>query len=157
MWKYSRMKCTAGSSDLSPSVLKDFLDQLGDLKKRLTNIRSMDDNEPPVTPIDVTEYDSDGEETVSTLTIEEFFSKMRRKLLHLKDKTTENKRKNENRDKVILTETLKTFPRAKLIGLESRRTFLPWQTRYTQLKATLKGCGLPDWKSQLLILGQPED
>ena len=85
--------CNAGSSDLSPSVLKDFLDQLADMKKRLTNIRSMDDHEPPVVPIDVTEYDSDGEETVSTLTIEEFFSKMRRKLLHLKDKTTESKRK----------------------------------------------------------------
>ena len=86
--------CNAGSSDLSPSVLKDFLDQLSDLKKRLTNVRSLDDNEPPVTPIDVTEYDSDGEETISTLTIEEFFSKMRRKLLHLKDKTTESKWKN---------------------------------------------------------------
>ena len=68
--------CNAGSSDLSPSVLKDFLDHLRDMKKRLTNIRSMDDHEPPVVPIDVTEYDSDGEETVSTLTIEEFFSKM---------------------------------------------------------------------------------
>ena len=29
----------------------------------------MDDNEPPVTPIDVTEYDSDGEEKISTLRI----------------------------------------------------------------------------------------
>ena len=67
--------CNAGSSDLSPAVLKDFLDQLADMKKRLTNIRSMDDHQPPVVPIDVTEYDSDGEETVSTLTIEEFFSK----------------------------------------------------------------------------------
>ena len=43
--------CNAGSSDLSPSVLKDFLDQLADMKKRLINIRSMDDHEPPVVPI----------------------------------------------------------------------------------------------------------
>ena len=65
-----------------------------------------------------------------------------------------SKRRSENQDKVILTETLKTFRCAKLIGLESRRTFLPWQTKYTQLKLTLKSCGLPDWKSQLLILGK---
>ena len=63
----------AGVSDLSTSVLKDFLDQLGEMKKRFTNIRSMDDHEPPMVPIDVTEYDSDGEEVLSTLTVENCF------------------------------------------------------------------------------------
>ena len=61
--------CNTESFDLSRSVLKDFLDQLADLKKRVTNIKSMDDHEPPVGPIDVTEYDSDSEETVSTMTL----------------------------------------------------------------------------------------
>ena len=86
---YKEEVFTATETDLTPSVIKDFIDQLSDMKKRFTSIQSMDDHEPPVVPITITEMDSDGEAFDRELTVAEFFFKIRRKLLHLKDKATE--------------------------------------------------------------------
>ena len=58
---YKEEVFTATEIDLTPSVIKDFIDQLSDMKKRFTSIQSMDDHEPPVVPITITEMDSDGE------------------------------------------------------------------------------------------------
>ena len=44
--------------DLSLSVIKDYLDQIGDLRKKVSNIRALDDNEIPVEPVRATEYHS---------------------------------------------------------------------------------------------------
>jgi hypothetical protein len=45
---YKEEVFTATEIDLTPSVIKDFIDQLSDMKKRFTSIQSMDDHEPPV-------------------------------------------------------------------------------------------------------------
>ena len=53
--------------------------------------------------------------------------RMRRTLLKLKDYIQELKRKEENREKILLQETLKSIPRLKMIPLDSRRVFLPFR------------------------------
>ena len=85
-----------------------------------------------------------------TFTVDKFIGRTRRKLLKLKDESQDEWKKNENKDKVMMQETLKSLPRMKLIQLDSRRVFLSWQARYQQLKGTLKNMGVPDWQSQLL-------
>ena len=73
--------------EMGPSVLKDFLDQLSDIRKKLSNIQSLDDVEIPVFPIEVMEADEEGEEQVLIFTVDEFIGRTRRKLLKLKDES----------------------------------------------------------------------
>ena len=47
------------SLDMVMGILKDYLDQVSDLKKKLSNIRGLDDREVPTNPIRVTEIDRD--------------------------------------------------------------------------------------------------
>ena len=54
----------------------------------------------------------------------------------------------------MLQETLKIFPKVKIIPLETRRSFYPWSNRYLSVKKTLKYSGVPEWKSQLLQMGK---
>ena len=71
--------------------MKDFLDQLSDIRKKLSNIRSLDDVEIPVFPIEVRETDEDGEEQVLTFTVDKFIGRTRRKLLKLKDESQDER------------------------------------------------------------------
>ena len=71
--------------DLSLSVVKDYLDQIGDLKKKLGNIRALDDHEIPVEPERATEYDRDGVGVDLIYTVDEWLRTTRRKLLLMKD------------------------------------------------------------------------
>jgi hypothetical protein len=72
----------------------------------------------------------------------------------MKDSQETSRRKLENKEKMVLQETLKSLPRAKLLALDSRRVFLPWQQSYQSLKASLKSTGMVDWKAQLLKLAK---
>ena len=78
----------------------------------------------------------------------------RRTLLKSKDDKQEAKRREENRERILLQETLKSIPRLKMIHLDSRRVFLPWQSRYTQLKTQMKNTRSEDWKDQVLVMAK---
>ena len=52
------------------SVIKDYLDQVRDLKKKLGAIRSLDDREIPIQPVIATEYDRDGVATDLVYTVD---------------------------------------------------------------------------------------
>ena len=73
--------------------MKDFLDQLSDIRKKLSNIRSLDDVKIPVFPIEVRETDEEGEEQVLTFTVDKFIGRTRRKLLKLKDESQDEREK----------------------------------------------------------------
>ena len=80
----------------------------------------------------------------------------------MKDSEELNRRKMENREKLLIQETLKSMPRNKILPLDSRRVFLPWQTSYESLKRSVKGTGVSDWRAQVLKLAKeslklPED
>ena len=104
--------------ELGQSIIKDFLDQLGDLKKRLSSIQSLDDKPIATPPIETREVGEDGIEILSTVTVDEFLSSTKRTLLKLKDDKQELKRREENREKILLQETLKSIQRLKIISLK---------------------------------------
>ena len=78
----------------------------------------------------------------------------RRTLLKSKDDKQEAKRREENREKILLQETLKSIPRLKMIPLDSGRVFLTWKSRYTQLKTQMKNTRSEDWKDQVLVMAK---
>jgi hypothetical protein len=124
--------------DLSLSVIKDYLDQTGDLRKKVSNIRALDDNEIPVEPVRATEYAADGVRVDLVYTVDEWLGTSRRRLLLMKDDEEKSRRRTENREKMMIQETLKSIPRNKIIPLDSRRVFLPWYASYEDLKTSIK-------------------
>ena len=126
-------------ADMRPSVIKDLVDQVNDLKKRFTTIMNLSDDAPPLEAVEV----NHGSEPF-VCTVSEFFQKARRKLLMKKDLVQDWKRYQENMAKTILQETLKIFPKAKLVPLENRRVFYPWSNQYSAVKKTLKDSGVPE-------------
>ena len=112
--------------EFTGSVIKDFLDKVSEIRKRLGSIRAMDDREIPIQPVRATELDEDGVETIVIYTIDEWLGKVKRKLLLMKDQEELSRRKIENREKLMVHETLKSIPRNKILPLYSRRIFLPW-------------------------------
>merc|ERR1711888_126784 len=71
--------------------------------------------------------------------------KTRRKLLLQKDN-----RRQENQDKLVLQETLRSVSKTKIRSLDSRRVFLPWYEDYQKLKNTFKKTNMADWKENVL-------
>jgi hypothetical protein len=133
--------------DFTLSVIKDYLDQVSDLKNKLGAIRSLDDREIPIQPVRATEYDRDGVATDLVYTVDEWLGVTRRKLLLMKDEEEQNRRKTENCEKMMVQETLKSIPRNKLLSLDSRRIFLPWQASY-DLYQECRSKGLETTSSQ---------
>ena len=99
--------------------IKDMVDQIQELKKRLTSLLNLSDKEPPLEIVIVTGN------TPFECSISEFFSRFRRKLLKKKDEVQDLKRHQENLKKTVLQETLKIFPKVKIMPLENRRVFYP--------------------------------
>ena len=87
--------------DMTPSVIKDMVDQIQELKKRLTSLLNLSDKEPPLEMV-IVEGDTPFECSIS-----EFFSRARRKLLKKKDEVQDLKIHQENLKKTVLQETLK--------------------------------------------------
>ena len=85
---------------------------------------------------------------------EEFLIKAKKKLLRKKDLIQETKIAKANKEKTVLTETLKIFPKSKLTALNTRRDIVPWLSRYQSVKKTLQEANIPDWKNQLLLMGK---
>ena len=82
--------------DLGLSVVKDFLDQVLELKKNVGNIRAMDDKEIPTAPVKVTELDDDEVPFTINYTVDEWMVRVRRSLALLKDSQEMQRRKQEN-------------------------------------------------------------
>ena len=66
--------------EMTPSVIKDLVDQIGELKKRFTTLVNLSDRAPPLDVVEVTYGDSPFE-----CSVQEFFAKARRMLLTKKD------------------------------------------------------------------------
>ena len=131
-------------------VIKDYLDQVSDLKKKLGSIRSMTSNEIVTPNVTQEEEDRDGVTFDATYTVDDWIVKTRRKLLLQKEVQEKENRRRENQDKVMLQETLKVASRTKIRNLDSRRVFLPWHEDYQKLKASFKKNNLSDWKENVL-------
>ena len=144
---------TAGE-DFTISVIKDYLEQISDIRKKLSTIRSLNDQEIPILPVRTTEYDGDGVGTEMVYSVDEWLGTTRRKLLLMKDEEEKNRRHTENREKMMVQETLKSIPRNKLLSLDSRRVFLPWQASYEALKISIKSAGVKDWRQQVLKIAK---
>ena len=114
----------------------------------------MDDREIPIQPVRATEYDRDGVAMDLVYTVDEWLGVTRRKLLLMKDEEEQNRRKTENREKMMVQETLKSIPRNKLLSLDSRRIFLPWQASYEALKTYIKNAGVKDRRQQVLKIAK---
>ena len=85
------------------SVVKDLLDQLGNLNKRLLDIKVMADSDPNIPPLPFTESDPlDGSIRSVNLPVSQFIYKIMKNLLELKDETQDRKREDENRQKILL-------------------------------------------------------
>jgi hypothetical protein len=108
-------------------------------KKRMTAITSMTDRAvifERITVVTTTER--------LDVSADEFFKKARRKLLAQKDLIQDMKRVQQDREKTVLQEVLKTFPKVRLTPLNNRRDIVPWINRFQSVKASLKASNLPD-------------
>ena len=136
-------------TETSPSVLADTVRQVEELKKRMTAVTSMTDRAVIFERV-VVETRTDS----LNMSADEFFKKARRKLLAQKDIVQDTKRAQQDREKTVLQEVLKTFPKVRLTPLNSRRDIVPWIGRFQSVKSTLKTSGIADWKIQLLNMGR---
>ena len=88
-------------------VIKDYLDQISELKKKIGNIRSMTTREIDAPRVTQSEEDRDGVSFEVTYTVDDWMIKTRRKLLLQKETQEKENRRQENQDKLMLQETLK--------------------------------------------------
>ena len=114
------------------SVVKDLLEQLSSLNKRLLDIKIMADSEPNIPPLPFSEIDPlDGSIRNVNLSVSQFIHKIKKSLLELKDEIQDRKRDKANRQKILLTERLHLGPgRLKLLDLDNRSIILPYQDAY---------------------------
>ena len=78
---------------MSPSLLRDFLDQLSELGKRYLGIRTMLDTDPKIEPIPLREFDSVTRSfRTAAYTVSQFIHKIKKKLLVLQDEVRDKKR-----------------------------------------------------------------
>ena len=136
--------CEETEGTTASAVVKDLIDQLANLNKRLLDIKVMSDSEPNIAPLPFSEYDSlDGALRNINLPVEQFIQKVRKRLLELKENIQDEKRENENRQKILLQEGLRLGPgRLKLLDLENRSNVLPWQERYQYVCSELQKRGI---------------
>ena len=140
--------------DMVVLVIKDYLDQISDLKKKLGGIRSMTTNEVDTPRVTQLEEDRDGVTFNVTYTVDDWMVKTRRKLFLQKETQERENRKQENQDKLLLQETLRAVSRTKIRNLNSRREFLPWYEDYQKIKETFKKTNLSDWKENVLKMAK---
>ena len=77
---------------IAASVIKDLLEQLNGLNKRLLEIKLMSDIEPDIPLLPFTEIDPlDGSTRTVSLTVGQFIYRIKRNLLELKDKVQDKK------------------------------------------------------------------
>ena len=105
---------TTHEEDMVVLVIKDYLDQLSDLKKKLGGIRSLTTNEIDTPRVNQLEEDRDGVTFSSTYTVDDWMLKTRRKLLLQRETQERENRKQENQDKLLLQETLRAVSRTKI-------------------------------------------
>ena len=146
--------CEETEGTTASAVVKDLIDQLANLNKRLLDIKVMGDSEPNIPPLPFTEYDPlDGSLRNINLPVGQFIQKIRKKLLELKEHLQDKKREDENRQKILLQEGLRLGPgRLKLLELGSRSNVLPFQERYQYVRTELQKRGIPDWRNHLLVM-----
>merc|ERR1711888_2540 len=114
------------NEELVVLVIKDYLDQISDLKKKIGSIRSMREREIDPPRVTQLEEDRDGVAFEVTYTVDDWMIKTRRKLLLQKETQEKENRRQENQDKLMLQETLWVVSKTKIRSLDSRRVFPPW-------------------------------
>ena len=96
---------------IAATVVKDLIDQLANLNRRLLDIKVMGDTEPNIAPLPFTEYDPLGGSIRNiNLPVDLFIQKVRKRLLELKESINDAKREHENRQKILLQEGLRLGP-----------------------------------------------
>ena len=88
--------------DMVVLVIRDYLDQISDLKKKLGSIRSMTSNEIVTPHVTQQEEDRDGVTFNVTYTVDDWMVKTRRKLLLQKEVQEKENRRQENQNKLML-------------------------------------------------------
>ena len=120
--------------DLIVGVLKDFLDQLQELKKRRSELQALDSQELVMTSIQDIIEDEDAGSTVATFSVPEWLTFKKRLLLWKKEISETQRRKLEMKEKILIQYTLRVSSKQKIQPLENRRLFLPWQSDFSKLK-----------------------
>ena len=109
--QFQQQVCKETEGTTATAVVKDLIDQLANLNKRLLDIKVMGDSEPNIPPLPFTEYDPlDGSLRNIKLSVGQFIQKIRKKLLELKEHIHDKKREDENRQKILLQERLRLGP-----------------------------------------------
>ena len=131
--------CEETEGTTASAVVKELIDQLANLNKRLLDIKVMGDSEPNIPPLPFTEYDPlDGSLRNINLPVGQFIQRIRKRLLELKEQIHDKKREDENRQKILLQEGLRLGQgRLKLLELGSRSNVLPFQERYQYVRTEL--------------------
>ena len=89
--------CEETEGITASSVVKDLIDQLGNLNKRLLDIKVMGDSERNIPPLPFTEHDPlDGSLRNINLPVGQFIQRIRKRLLELKEQIHDKKREDEN-------------------------------------------------------------
>ena len=91
--EFYREVCEETEGITANSVVKDLLDQLGNLNKRLLDIKVMADSDPNIPPLPFTESDPlDGSITNINLPVSRFIYRIKKSLLELKGEIQDRKK-----------------------------------------------------------------
>ena len=132
------------TEDLIVIILKDFLDQIQEPKKRKSQLQALDGEKLALANME-DEIIDDGGITIVTLSVSEWLLFKKRILLRKKEKCEALSRKQETRGKMLIQDTLRVSSKQKIQPLENRRLFLPWQTDYTKLKTQFHEMNMQNW------------
>ena len=136
------------------SIIKDYIDQLQELKRRLNQIQAMGEVEISFPNMTDTIIDEDGEPLHQTSPSMSGFSSKRRNLLSRKDRLEVTNREDETKRKMLLQDAFRSSNRQKIQKLQRRKHFLSWQIDYIKTKESLESTGLPNWRTQLVKLAK---
>ena len=138
----------------SISIVKDYIDQLQDLRRCLSQIQAMEEVEMTFPELTDIFLDEDGVAVTSTFTLRDWLLYKKRFLLGRKDKLEVVNREAETKRKMLLQDALRSSNRQKIQKLERRKHFLSWQVDYIKTKESLKNTGLPNWRSELVKIAK---
>ena len=138
----------------SISVIKDYIDQLQDFKRRLSHVQAMEEVEVAFPELSDTIIDEDGGVVTSKFSFQEWLLFKKRNLLTRKDQLEATNREDETKRKMLLQDALRSSNRQKIQKLQKRKHFLAWQIDYTKTKESLRSTGLPNWRMEVVKLAK---
>ena len=102
----------------SISIIKDYIDQLQDLKRHLNQIQAMEEVEMSFPDLMDTIVDEDGGTVTSSFTLQEWILYKKMNLLSRKDKLEVANREDETKQKMLLQDALRSSNRQKIQKLQ---------------------------------------